>query len=255
MMKLLSNPLSPYGRKVKITIGMKGLKDIEIVHVDTNVPDNAAINQANPLAKIPALVVDGNAAIYDSHVICEYLDSLAPSPVLFPKSGVERIKTLTLGSRTTASSMPRCCWSTRSGSGRRRSGTHPGRRASRARSSAPSIIWRRRRRLGDRQPDYGHLTLACALGYLDFRHDGKWRAEHPSWWRGSTNSPPPCQRSRRRGRSNNAPIAPRSNHPSPRTRAAPRLSWNQAPTGGAFASDSRDSLRARDSTAQATRTD
>ena len=28
-------------------------------------------------------------------------------------------------------------------------------------------------------PDYGHLTLACALGYLDFRHEGKWRAGHP----------------------------------------------------------------------------
>jgi glutathione S-transferase len=29
------------------------------------------------------------------------------------------------------------------------------------------------------QPDYGHVTLACALGYLDFRHGGKWRADHP----------------------------------------------------------------------------
>ena len=28
-------------------------------------------------------------------------------------------------------------------------------------------------------PDYGHLTLACALGYLDFRHEGRWRACHP----------------------------------------------------------------------------
>src|SRR5690606_21793 len=29
-------------------------------------------------------------------------------------------------------------------------------------------------------PDYGHITLACALGYLDFRHGGHWRAGHPS---------------------------------------------------------------------------
>jgi glutathione S-transferase len=28
-------------------------------------------------------------------------------------------------------------------------------------------------------PDYGHITLACALGYLDFRHGGQWRARHP----------------------------------------------------------------------------
>ena len=98
MMKLLSNPLSPYGRKVKIAMGLKGLKDrIEIVQVDTNPADNPIINKPNPLAKIPALVIEDNTAIYDSHVICEYLDSLSPSPVLFPKTGVERIKTLTLG--------------------------------------------------------------------------------------------------------------------------------------------------------------
>ena len=29
-------------------------------------------------------------------------------------------------------------------------------------------------------PDYGHLTLAAALGYLDFRHEGRWRAGHPN---------------------------------------------------------------------------
>ena len=41
MMKLLSNPLSPYGRKVKIAMALKGLKDrIEIVQVDTNPADN-----------------------------------------------------------------------------------------------------------------------------------------------------------------------------------------------------------------------
>ena len=65
---------------------------------DTNPGDNAEINSANPLGKIPCLVVDGGTAIFDSHVICEYLDSLAPSPVLFPKSGPERWKALVLGS-------------------------------------------------------------------------------------------------------------------------------------------------------------
>ena len=55
MMKLLSSPLSPYGRKVKIAMAMKGLKDkIEIVAADTNPGDNVAINSTNPLGKIPA---------------------------------------------------------------------------------------------------------------------------------------------------------------------------------------------------------
>ena len=95
-MKLLSSLLSPYVRKVRIAADMKGLGgDIELVPIDTNIPSNAQINRANPLAKIPTLIVNGSS-IFDSHVICEYLDSQAASPVLFP-SGPERIKTLTLG--------------------------------------------------------------------------------------------------------------------------------------------------------------
>jgi glutathione S-transferase len=99
MMKLMSNPLSPYGRKVKLTMGLKGLTDrIEIVATDTNPGDNVALNTANPLGKIPCLVIDGGTAIFDSNVICEYLDSLAPTPLLFPKGGSERFKTLVLAS-------------------------------------------------------------------------------------------------------------------------------------------------------------
>ena len=181
MMKLLSNRLSPYGRKVKIAMAMKGLADnIEVLHIDTNPLDNPQINQANPLAKIPALVVEGDTAIFDSHVICEYLDSLAPTPVLFPKGGVERIKTLTLGSLCDG-----------------------------ILDAALLLVYEKRFRTEekwhepwmDRQrtkidrsldylepnppawtasPDYGHLTLASALGYLDIRHEGKWRAAHPN---------------------------------------------------------------------------
>ncbi|NJO36224.1 MAG: glutathione S-transferase, partial [Rhodospirillales bacterium] len=99
MMKLLSHPLSPYVRKARIAMAMKDVADrIELVTVDTNPLDNPELSRANPLAKIPALIIDDSTAIYDSHVICEYLDSLAPSPVLFPKGGMERIRTLTLGS-------------------------------------------------------------------------------------------------------------------------------------------------------------
>src|SRR5262245_25001900 len=98
MMKLLSNPLSPYVRKVRIAMAMKGIKDkFELIATDTNPGDNVELNSANPLGKIPCLVIDDGTALFDSHVICEYLDSLAPSPVLFPRSGSERFRTLTLG--------------------------------------------------------------------------------------------------------------------------------------------------------------
>jgi glutathione S-transferase len=180
MMKLLSHPFSPYGRKVKIAIALKGLADrIEVVTVDTNAPDNPELHRSNPLAKIPALVIDDSTAIFDSHVICEYLDSLSPAPVLFPRSGVERIKTLTLGSlcdgildaalllvyekRFRPEDKWHAPWLARQQSKIDRSIDHL--------EKAPPA-W-------GSSPDYGHVTLACALGYLDFRHEGKWRAGHP----------------------------------------------------------------------------
>jgi glutathione S-transferase len=166
MMQLLSHPLSPYGRKVRIAMALKGVEDrIEVAQVDTNPLESPEIARANPLGKIPALVVDGDTAIFDSHVICEYLDSLAPAPALFPKGGVERVRTLTLAAL-----------------------------ADGIMDAALLLVYEKRFRPEDKWhapwqvrqppdckngPDYGHLTLACALGYLDFRHEGKWRTGRP----------------------------------------------------------------------------
>jgi glutathione S-transferase len=181
MMTLLSSPLSPYGRKVKIATALKGLKDrIEVVQVDTNPLDNPEITRANPLGKIPALVIDGDTAIFDSHVICEYLDSLAPAPVLFPKGGVERMRTLTLGSLCDGildaalllvyekRFRPEDKWHL------------PWQERQQGKIDRSLDFLERGPPTWSASPDYGHLTLACALGYLDFRHEGKWRAGHPA---------------------------------------------------------------------------
>jgi glutathione S-transferase len=180
MMTLLSSPLSPYGRKVKIAMALKGVEDrIEVVQVDTNPLDNPDITRANPLGKVPALVVDGDTAIFDSHVICEYLDSLAPAPVLFPKGGVERVRTLTLGSLCDGildaalllvyekRFRPEERWHA------------PWQERQQLKIDRSLDVLERNPPAWSASPDYGHLTLACALGYLDFRHEGKWRAGHP----------------------------------------------------------------------------
>jgi glutathione S-transferase len=180
MMTLLSHPFSPYGRKVKIAMGLKGVEDrIEVVQVDTNPLDNPDITRANPLGKIPALVVDGDTAIFDSHVICEYLDSLAPAPVLFPKGGVERVRTLTLASLADGildaalllvyekRFRPEPLWHA------------PWQERQQLKIDRALDFLERSPPAWGASPDYGHLTLACALGYLDFRHEGKWRSGHP----------------------------------------------------------------------------
>jgi glutathione S-transferase len=179
MMKLLSNPLSPYGRKVKIAAAMKGLKDkIELVAIDTNPLDNPEISRVNPLAKIPALV-DGGSTIFDSHVICEYLDGLAPSPVLFPKSGPERFKTLTLGALADGilDAALLLVYEKRFRPEEKWHAPWQQRQQGKI-DRAVDYLEQNPPRWGA-SPDYGHLTLACALGYLDFRHEGKWRDKHP----------------------------------------------------------------------------
>jgi glutathione S-transferase len=180
MMQLLSSPLSPYGRKVKIAMALKGVADrIDVISVDTNPLDNPEIVRVNPLGKIPALVVDGDTAIVDSHVICEYLDSLAPAPVLFPKSGVERMRTLTLAALADGildaalllvyekRFRPEDKW------------YPPWQTRQQVKIDRALDVLERQPPAWKDTPDYGHLTLACALGYLDFRHEGKWRTGHP----------------------------------------------------------------------------
>jgi glutathione S-transferase len=94
-MKLYYSPTSPYVRKVLITAIELGLRErIEIVpvHVSPVEPSNA-LNQANPIGKIPALIADDGTELYDSAVICEYLDSLQGAR-LFPASGSARWQVL-----------------------------------------------------------------------------------------------------------------------------------------------------------------
>ncbi|MEM7748246.1 MAG: glutathione S-transferase N-terminal domain-containing protein, partial [Pseudomonadota bacterium] len=93
-MKLLAAGASPYVRKVRMTAKLKGLDS----HIELISPDHASIEEfraQNPLAKIPILLTEKDGAIYDSHVICEYLDSQVALPVLFPGDGQARWQMLT----------------------------------------------------------------------------------------------------------------------------------------------------------------
>jgi glutathione S-transferase len=177
-MQLLSNPLSPYGRKVVVAAAIKGLKDtIEVIPVDTNPGDSREINTANPLGKIPVLIAEG-MQIFDSHVICEYLDSLVPSPVLFPKVGPERWDALmraALADGILEAALllvyekrfrPEDKWHA------------PWQQRQQAKIDR-ALQQLEKRPPASRNPDYGDVTLACALGYLDFRHEGRWRSAHP----------------------------------------------------------------------------
>ena len=88
-MKLLYSKTSPYSRKVRMMIHEKGLQQV-ITNVACNPFDEVPeLEATNPLGKVPTLILDDGSSLYDSPVICAYLDTLTPGR-LIPESGMER---------------------------------------------------------------------------------------------------------------------------------------------------------------------
>jgi glutathione S-transferase len=89
-MRLLLSPTSPYARKVHVALLEKGLA-VELVYVATVDP---AVSAANPLGKIPALVREDGSTLYDSAVILQYLEVIAPTPPFYPADPLARVEAL-----------------------------------------------------------------------------------------------------------------------------------------------------------------
>ncbi|MCC7484261.1 MAG: glutathione S-transferase [Burkholderiales bacterium] len=89
-MKLIGTPASPYTRKVRVVLTEKRIEYEFVVDPpggeDTRVPDY------NPLGKVPVLITDDGATIFDSRVIVEYLDSASPVARLIPDDIRQRIQ-------------------------------------------------------------------------------------------------------------------------------------------------------------------
>lgn len=89
-MKLLGTPTSPYARKARVVLAEKKI-DYQWVVTSPNDPDSP-VRRYNPLGRIPVLVLEDDTAVFDSPVIVEYLDGLAPNNKLFPAAGRERME-------------------------------------------------------------------------------------------------------------------------------------------------------------------
>lgn len=87
-MKLIGSLTSPYVRKVRVVLAEKKI-DYEF-EVDSPWTPATQVANVNPLGKIPVLVLDDNTALFDSRVIVEYLDNVAPNNKLMPGPNRER---------------------------------------------------------------------------------------------------------------------------------------------------------------------
>lgn len=97
-MKLLYQTHSPFARKVLIFAHEIGLNsDIDVVHHETSPTNrNDEVFSLNPLGKVPVLVINDSDSIFDSRVICSYLDQCHTGPKLYPTENRENIDALRL---------------------------------------------------------------------------------------------------------------------------------------------------------------
>ncbi len=167
-MQLLYSPMSPFARKVRVAAHEVGVP-LEIAMI--NPWTDEALRKANPLAKVPTVILDDGTALYDSRVICQYLDGLSggrlvPAP-RWPALLLEAI-------------------------------------ADGVGDAAVRAVMEKRRDEGDRHLDVierqfaaldaaldrleaerldgfglGEIAVAAHLGYLDFRSVVDWRAGRP----------------------------------------------------------------------------
>ncbi|WP_237165234.1 glutathione S-transferase family protein [Pandoraea vervacti] len=223
-MKLIGALASPYVRKVRIVLAEKKLDyKLELENVWA---DDTRIQESNPIGKVPCLVMEDGEAVFDSRVICEYLDTLSPVGKLIPPSGRERAEVRcweALADGVTDAAVQirveRMYHDEAS-----RSQKLIDRQLGKIRESLRAMA----RGLDERQwCASNRLTLAdvavvCSLGYLDFRYpEIDWRDAHPNLAR---------HFERMSTRPSVADTAPTDAVPAPATPAAPATSAGPALT-------------------------
>ena len=183
-MKLLGALSSPYVRKVRIVMAEKKL-DYQLLLEEVWTSD--AIQKANPLGKVPCLVMEGGEAVFDSRVIVEYLDTLSPVQRLIPASGRERAEVRTW--EALADGVLDACLEARLEAtwAGRTEGQCSQAWIARQMGKVDAAIIAMSKGLGDKPFAAGiHFSLAdiavgCALGYLDFRFAHiDWRTPYPN---------------------------------------------------------------------------
>ncbi|RKP48591.1 glutathione S-transferase N-terminal domain-containing protein [Pararobbsia silviterrae] len=182
-MKLIGSLTSPFVRKVRVVMAEKKI-DYQLVLEDVWSADTQ-IDTYNPLGKVPCLVMEDGEAVFDSRVICEYVDTMTPVGKLIPPGGRERAEVR--------------CWEAL-GDGVNEAAVLIRQEYMLRDASERSARWIARQ---TRKVEHGleamskglgekawcasnHQTLAdiaigCALGYLDFRMpEIAWRDTHPN---------------------------------------------------------------------------
>jgi glutathione S-transferase len=165
---------SPFARKCRVVIRERGITGVEEIKADPLASPEALV-RANPLSQIPTLVLDDGSGLFDSPVICAFLDTMGPDPALSPAADFDVQRRQALGDGIAELALKL---------------RYEQVRAENERSPGALARWRAgvNRGLDAAEAEYrpedrfdiGEIALYCALSYLDLRHDDMaWRDGRP----------------------------------------------------------------------------
>lgn len=181
MMRLHWSSRSPFVRKVMVVAHEAGVAErIEriptVVALTRQDPD---VLRRNPLGKIPTLLLEDGGRLYDSVVICEYLDGLGGTPRLFPAAGPARIESLRRHALGNGMMDFLLLWRGELGRDIPDQRILDGFAAKLAATLA--ALEAEAAELSAGPLEIGRIAIGCALSYLDFRWpEASWRAAHPA---------------------------------------------------------------------------
>lgn len=177
------SPCSPFVRKVMIVAHETGLAErLERVRsVTSMLAPNAPLMQVNPWSKIPTLITEEGRVLFDSDVICEYLDSMHAGPKLHPADPHERWQALYWRAFGSEMLDALILW-------RNELERPPERQLPRLITAFEikvqtglSVLETQARQLAGAPFSVGHVAVGCALGYLELRFARvDWRPAHPA---------------------------------------------------------------------------
>ncbi|PZP42915.1 MAG: glutathione S-transferase [Azospirillum brasilense] len=169
-MKMFFSPTSPFVRKVSVTAAELGLAIEHLPSAAGPVKRDQTIIPQNPLGQVPTFITDDGTVLYDSRVICEYLDALAGGNRIFPAPGPDRWRALveqSLGDGLLAAALLARYETVLRPDEKRWDDWYEG-QMDKVRT-ALDAMQEKAAELGDRV-DIGTISMGCALGYLDFRY-------------------------------------------------------------------------------------
>lgn len=179
-MQLLYQTHSPYARKALVFAHEAGLADrIEVVHHETSPTlRNEAVYAQNPLGKVPVLIRPGQPALFDSDIICAYLDTLHDRAPLIPRDGEARWQALRLQAiaQGLADAGIKVRWETVR---RPQALRYDALREAYTLKLIESYDWLERELDTDTPLHVGHISIATALSWLAFRELPGFREGRP----------------------------------------------------------------------------